>query len=296
MADPIRAAGGALWRPAAGGVEVAVVHRPRYDDWSLPKGKLDRGEHPLAGAVREVREETGHDAVAGRTLGRSDYTVLQDGKTLPKTVRWWAMRSREGMFVPGAEVDELRWLPPDGAAALLTAGRDLAPLRLLVAAGIATTTVLLVRHAHAGSRADWPGEDLLRPLDDRGRRQADGLAALLPAYGPVRVLSAPAVRCLDTVTPLAAACGLAIEVEPAYGEQGYAADSAGALRRLAALGHGPGAVVVCSQGGAVPRLVEALAGQAGLELASVPARKGSVWALTFVDGVLVDADHLKPLA
>src|SRR3712207_1183187 len=104
----VRAAGGALWRPSAdGGIETAVVHRPKYDDWSLPKGKLDAGEHALAAAVREVGEETGLAVVVGRRSLRTEYEVPEG----PKRVDYWLMRVVGGRFVPCDEVDGLRWLP-----------------------------------------------------------------------------------------------------------------------------------------------------------------------------------------
>src|SRR5580698_4828001 len=106
MADKlIEAAGGLLWRPVHGGagLEVALVHRPKYDDWSIPKGKLNAGEHPIIAALREVWEETGHVGVLGRPLGEIRY--LKDGS--PKRVRYWAMRLGDGHFSPSSEVDQL---------------------------------------------------------------------------------------------------------------------------------------------------------------------------------------------
>jgi 8-oxo-dGTP diphosphatase len=293
----VLAAGGVLTRQTADGVQVAVVHRPRYDDWSLPKGKLERGELPLAAAVREVYEETGYTAVAGRSLGASHYLVLLEGREVPKTVRWWAMRATggAGLTAPNHEVDELRWLSPVDAQSLLTAGRDVAPLHLLMSA-LDTTTVLLVRHGRAGDRAAWKGPDLLRPLDERGLRQAAALAELLPLYGPTRILTAPATRCRDTVAPLAERLGLAVEIEPAVGEEGYAENPDAALSCLRQLAQGPGTAVVCSQGGPVPGLVEAVAADAGIDVDTSHTRKGSVWALSFADGVLVDADRVPPPA
>ncbi|MET9346669.1 NUDIX hydrolase [Streptomyces termitum] len=119
--DPVRAAGCVLWRPAPGGdVEIALVHRPRYDDWSHPKGKRKRGEGAEACALREVLEETGHRCALGPRLPTVRYPV--DGR--PKEVDYWAARALGGAFAPGREVDRLRWLPPAAARALLTRPRD----------------------------------------------------------------------------------------------------------------------------------------------------------------------------
>jgi 8-oxo-dGTP diphosphatase len=105
-------------------VEVALVHRPRYDDWSLPKGKLAAGESEIDGAVREVLEETGFHARVGRSLGETRYLKEQDRVMRPKVVRWWAMEATNGAFVPTREVDDLRWLDPAEARGMLTRPTD----------------------------------------------------------------------------------------------------------------------------------------------------------------------------
>ena len=105
-------------------MEVAVVHRPRYDDWSLPKGKLAPGEPEVEGAVREVLEETGYRARIGRPLGETRYPRLVAGVMRPKIVRWWAMEADTGAFAPNDEIDELRWLPLDRARDLLSRETD----------------------------------------------------------------------------------------------------------------------------------------------------------------------------
>ncbi|HWG92656.1 MAG TPA: NUDIX hydrolase, partial [Mycobacteriales bacterium] len=124
----VLAAGGVLWRPGRAGVEIALVHRPRHDDWSLPKGKLDPHELAVAAAVRELQEETGFSGTVGRTLGESRYEVLVDGVPTPKTVRWWAVCCRTGGFTPNDEVDELRWTTVDEARRLVTVPDDTAVL------------------------------------------------------------------------------------------------------------------------------------------------------------------------
>jgi 8-oxo-dGTP pyrophosphatase MutT (NUDIX family) len=119
-ADRIEAAGGVLWRSDEDGLRYAVIHRPKYDDWSLPKGKLDPGETHEQAAVREVREETGWQVEVGVGLGLITYE--HDGR--PKRVEYWGMRAIAGGFVPNKEVDDLRWLPQDETRALLSYDRD----------------------------------------------------------------------------------------------------------------------------------------------------------------------------
>jgi 8-oxo-dGTP diphosphatase len=133
----IRAAGGVLWRSTGPGsgdeIEIAVVHRPRYDDWSLPKGKLAPGESELDAAVREVLEETGYRVRVGEPLGTTRYRRLVNGVDRPKVVRWWAMEATSGEFTPNAEVDALRWIPLDTASDVLSTASDLTVLRRFVA-------------------------------------------------------------------------------------------------------------------------------------------------------------------
>ncbi len=114
----IEAAGGVV---VAGDGQVLLVHRPRYDDWTLPKGKLDPGESFEEAALREVREETGLRCTLGRELATTEY---RDSKARPKIVRYWLMEVGSGEFEPNDEVDEVRWLPVTDAAALLTYDRD----------------------------------------------------------------------------------------------------------------------------------------------------------------------------
>jgi 8-oxo-dGTP diphosphatase len=283
-----------VWRDRddGSGVEVALVHRPKYDDWSLPKGKLEPSEPAVVGACREVLEETGLRVVAGRTLGRSRYRVVQHGREVPKTVQWWSLHAQDGAFTPGDEVDALRWLAPGPALALLTAGHDGEPLRRFLTEPPRLRLLLLVRHARAGRRQDWAGEDHLRPLDERGSAQAEALARLLTCYAPERLLSAPLVRCVDTLRPLSAATGLEVQHDPLLGGEAYLTDPARTQARLHGV-LGPGATVACTQGEVVPDAVRALlrdGRSAAPERWEAP--KGSVWALAFADdGCVVDA-HL----
>ena len=298
LADEARlipAAGGALWRTGADGVlETALVHRPKYDDWSLPKGKLDAGEHPLTAAVREVGEETGLEVVVGRRSVQTRYTHRHHG---PKRVDYWVMQVVGGTFAANDEVDDLRWLPVPAAVALVTHDHDRAVLEDLARTDVPRMPrLMLVRHASAGDRTDFPGPDADRPLDRRGRDQAATLAAVLPVFGPARLLSAPPLRCRETMEPLAAALGLPVAAVPELGEEVFAADPQAGMavveRLLADDGAGP--TVVCSQGGAIPSVLLALGvrwhGTAGALWP--PSAKGSVWTLGGRPGALV-ADYYR---
>lgn len=298
--EPVRevwAGGAVLWRPGADcRPELALVHRPRYDDWSLPKGKLDQGEHLLTCAAREVQEETGFSAVLGRTLGEQRYPITdRDGTPATKVVRYWAAQAVGGAFEPNEEVDELVWLAPAAAAERLTHPRDREPVeRFLEHPG--TTTVALVRHASAGSRGAWPGDDRLRPLDETGRRQAQAVCDVLPVLGPERVLSADLVRCVDTVRPLAARLGLPVLVEPALGDRAYEEDGRRALARFDAIVAAGRPTVLCTQGDAVPGLVSAVAARDGVDLGGkLESAKGSAWLLSFADDRLVGAEYVARL-
>lgn len=276
------AAGAVLWRRPdpgrPGAVEVAVVHRPRYDDWSWPKGKPLKGEALPATVVREVAEETGHAAVLGPKLGSTHYPVAAG----MKMAHYWAARSCGGHFESSDEVDELRWLRPAEAADLLSYPHDRTLLAQLDVATAVTGTVLLVRHAKAGKSEEWDGADDLRPLTAAGRRQAEALRALLPLFGVQRVYSAPPLRCHQTVEGLAADLGVPVIEEPTLSERGYATDPPAALRRMIDIATGPGPAVVCSQGDVIPDLVTRLAEAGGLPLPDQPpSRKGSFWGLFF---------------
>jgi len=270
-----------VWRRSSEGLEVLLVHRPRYDDWTLPKGKLHAGEdHPTA-ALREVEEETGLRCAPGPKLAPSAYV---DGRGRPKVVRWWAMTPGAGTFVPGPEVDEVRWLPLVDAASLVSYDRDREVLRSFTSQPD-TAAVLLVRHAHAGDRGQWEGDDRLRPLSPRGERQARALVAQLAGYGAARVVSSSYVRCVQTVDPLARARQLPVETSAALAEGAGRDDIRALLDRAAGT-----PVVLCTHGDVAGEVLDAL-GRAGDRCA-----KGSTWVLEPDGRRLVAARYLEPPA
>jgi 8-oxo-dGTP pyrophosphatase MutT (NUDIX family)/phosphohistidine phosphatase SixA len=285
----IHAAGGVVWRPGPAGVEVCLVHRPRYGDWSLPKGKLDEGEHPLRAAVREVAEETDARAVPQVRLP----TIRYRSEGRPKAVDYWSMRVvATGGFQPGTEVDDIRWLPLDAAARLVSYPHDAEVLAAFAALPPVTGTVLLVRHAAAGKRGTWTGPDNGRPLDAEGWARAQVLAGLVALVRPARLLSASARRCVQTLDPAAALLDLPIEVvgdfdEPRTGQQLAECVLAGAAR-LTALAVAGEPVAVCSQGKVIPGMLTLLTGRTD----DFTTPKGGGWLLAFAADRLLAADPL----
>jgi 8-oxo-dGTP diphosphatase len=282
-ATDIRAAGGVVWRVRKSRVEVALVHRPRYDDWSLPKGKLEDGETSLAGAVREVAEELGSRVAVSRRIAQVAYTV-PDGR---KTVTYWVMRHLDGEFEPDDEVDAVEWLRPRLARDKLSYDVDRRVMADFAAVPIPDSVILLVRHAKAGKRGDWPGEDDARPLDAAGRRQAERLVDLLSVFAPDRIVSADLVRCIDTVRPLAEHLELDVQVDPVFADRSFAASPSASEDALMSLAKPGRVTVVCSQGTTIPRLVDRL----GRGLRETDTKKGAAWALSVVDGNVVSADY-----
>jgi 8-oxo-(d)GTP phosphatase len=286
-AGPVRAAGGLVWRPGPGGRPlVCVVRRPRYRDWSLPKGKLLPGEHPLAGAVREVVEETGVRARPLSPLPRASYRV--DG--VSKVVDYWAMIAvQRAPFVPQSEVEDVAWLPVPDAAGRLSYPSDRDLLHHWAASPLVSAVVLLVRHAYAGERGSRPGPDDDRPLTASGQTDAVALCRLLELFRPRALVSAAPRRCVQTLASLAEATGLEIEVDAVFDER--AAAPAAAAARLAAYAVTRESTVVCTQGAVIPAALRAL-GADGSPDAWAATAKGDGWLLPFAGEVPLSPSRL----
>ena len=283
VSQPVRAAGGIVLRGEGPDRSVALVHRPRYDDWSFPKGKLDADEDEATAAVREVEEETGLRCRLGPSVGAVTY---RDPRGRAKVVRYFRMDADGGRFTPNREVDELRWVPIEDAAGLLSYAHDRSLLRQVLA-GLPASALYVVRHAKAGIRAAWSGPDEERPLTRRGRKQARRLVERFQGLDIQRILSSPFARCMQTVEPLAEARGLPVEVATELRE-GASVDEL--LRGLATFGDRP--MVVCGHGTEIRSMIDRLeAGGATIEGARGIA-KGSVWVLDREGERIVAAQYL----
>lgn len=298
--NAIRAAGGLLWRRTShssdeDSVEIALIHRPQYDDWSIPKGKLSPGETEIEGAIREVFEETGYRVRLGRPLGEVRYQKKTLTGVKPKVVRYWAMEAAGGGFSATKEVDDLRWVSLADAEKTLTHERDHALLEKFVRGPALTDSVLLVRHARAGDRSSWRGDDRQRPLDDQGWRQAEELVRFLSRFEIEEIVSADYLRCVQTIEPLSRALGVPIQQESVFSESGYPGHEKDALWLLRSFGETHRSSVVCSQGDVIPCLLEDLSSEDHVDLPEpLPMKKGSVWALTFDGPRLFSAEYFPP--
>ncbi len=220
----VLAGGAVVTRERGGKTEVALVHRKKYRDWSLPKGKTDNGETVPVAAVREVWEEAGARVRLGMPLDRKVYDL---DKSTRKYVSWWVGVPTEVIRrAPDSEVDVVAWLPIKAALKRLSyrQDRDLLDQYLSLPT---TTPLIIVRHAKAMDRKDWTHPDPGRPLRAAGRVQARRLTPLLAAYGVQDVVSSTSSRCLSTVLPYALAHDIEPERESRLSEEEGAQDPAG---------------------------------------------------------------------
>jgi 8-oxo-dGTP diphosphatase len=268
----VRAAGAVLWRRGPTDLEFALVHRPRYDDWSFPKGKLKTGEHVLRAVVREVEEETGCTPLLGRRLPSSYY--LKDGR--PKKVDYWAATPRTlDPFVPNEEVDQVEWLAFGPAARRLTYEHDVELLREAANGPLKTTPYVVLRHGPAGAK---------------GRADAFALARVFEGLGPLRPISSATARCLETVLPYALHTDVTVTTDRAFTVG--TSDPVTATNRMIELLADREPVLVCTHGEIISGLVTGLCARLGAKEPEEPAlRKGSFWILHMAEGTLISMER-----
>jgi 8-oxo-dGTP diphosphatase len=264
------------------------VHRPKYDDWSFPKGKAKAGEHVLRAAVREVWEESGIWPILGRRLPAREY----EKERRLKHVDYWAATGADGEFEPNEEIDQVEWLPVPEAEERLSYEHDADLLREFASGPNRTTPYIVLRHTSAGDKHDWADDDLLRPLDARGRAEATDLAEALAGYGAARVFTSATARCMETVLPYAARIGADIRTDWAFSMGTSMSASKEAGGRFAQLLGDAVPTLVCTHGELVPDLIARACGALGAtppEDAKLP--KGGFWVLHTAGGTLVSVER-----
>lgn len=287
MVQPILAAGGVVYRQKkSGDVEFLLVHRPRYQDWTLPKGKLDDGETFKAAAEREVAEETSFKIVTEKKIGTIGY-VTPNGND--KMVRFWLMRTVGGKFKANDEVDQIRWLHSLEAYRALSYLRERTVLERAnrYLADPTSGRIYLVRHAYAGKRSNWTKDDRVRPLSKAGRKQVSLLTDVLSEEPVVRILSSDYKRCHNTVAPLGNLLQIDVEPESSLAE-GASADEV--LKTIRELAHRPS--VLCSHGDVIGATIGRLHAE-GIPLSGeMRWDKGSIWLLQTSRGRVVTGRYL----
>jgi phosphohistidine phosphatase SixA/8-oxo-dGTP pyrophosphatase MutT (NUDIX family) len=239
------------------GKQVLLVHRPTYDDWSFPKGKLDRGEHATVAAVREVDEETGVHIRLGRPLSGQRYST--NASRMKSVAYWqgWAVGDDDvSGYLVNHEIDEVVWVPYDQARKLLTYPRDQETLKEALKRPKKTRALIVLRHASARSRKSWRRDDRRRPLLRSGELQAERLVPLLAAYDATRVVSSPNTRCVQTVQPYADTTGWKLEQVDGLSEEDATAKTV--LETVDDLLDGADNAVLCTHRPVLPAVFDAL--------------------------------------
>ena len=283
----IVSAGGVVLREHTNGLQVLLIHRERYDDWSLPKGKGEADELLPETAIREIQEETGVTARLGLRLPSLRYKV---GKH-PKAVHYWrssvlSQRPRR----PDHEVSAVKWFPIDAALEKATHPDERAVVEAAVQAP-PTNALLIVRHAKAMQRKHWSGDDRKRRLSGRGRDQANRLVDVLAAFGIERLVSSASARCKETLKPYAKTQKISIETYDQLTEES-AAKNPKAVRKLMAelLKNLDRPMAVCGHRPVLPEMY------AGLAVKDKPMVVSEVRALHFGPDGLVTMETFKPTA
>lgn len=254
----IFAAGALIWRERAGALEVLLIHRPRYDDWSWPKGKLDDGETLPECAVREVHEEIGMRIRLGLPLPAISYPVRQE----TKVVYYWAAKTNGTAQPDGKEVDGYQWVSPQIARQLLTNVSDIEPLDALIEAyakgHLNVIPFILLRHAKAKPRSSWTRDEGLRPLAATGKRQALSVQKILRTWQPERIYTSPWTRCVQTITPYARDIKVDYKEVGAITEKAAKRNPRSARKAFQKLIDRPESLVVCTHRPVLPLAFEVL--------------------------------------
>jgi 8-oxo-dGTP diphosphatase len=265
-----------------------IVHRPRYKDWSLPKGKLNRGEPFLDAAIRETREETGILGKRARPVGTVGYLTKAGN---PKVVKWWLTVPKKGKFKKNSEVDQVMWATFDEANATLQYSNDKTVLDRAndMVWERSAGSVHLVRHATAGTRDRSDPEDDNRSIDDRGIRQRRAIRNTLLGFPVTRIGSSQFNRCVQTVQEISDTTGIPVEREMGLADGAH-------KDRLVALIHElqQEAAVLCTHGDIIASLVGRLFAEGVAMEGPMEWEKGSMWHLRTIEGRVVSGSYVPP--
>lgn len=292
MSSVIVAAGAVVWRKSPKGVtEVAIIHRPKYDDYSLPKGKIEPNEALISCAFREVFEETNLTTQFGPFLGEVEY-FSPDGL---KRVSYWSAKSigEENIFKPNNEVDKLIWSPLSKAIDKLTSETDKEIIGRFVNTFYDSQPIILLRHAKALTRSEWPADDDDRPLDALGQTQANRLLSIYQVFNLKEIHTSDAIRCYDTVSPMAKALNLKLVVTGKVSESSFKKDKEKAFEYLKELLKSDKSAILCSHNPVLPKLLAKVSKKNDLTPDEDKLQPADAWILHRVGKDVLQIDRIN---
>lgn len=290
MSEIILAAGAVLWRENnQGDIELALVHRPKYDDWSFPKGKIEIGESLISCAYREVLEETNVTSKFGPYLGKVEYLTEQG----LKQVSFWAAKAiGEKGFVPNLEVDQLKWVPLKNVSEILSMDSDRKILNKFVKIQLNTNPLILLRHAKAITRDEWQGDDDDRPLDNLGQNQALRLLSIYQVYNLNEIHTSDSVRCYDTVEPMAKSLKIKLEVTSKLSETVYRKDKDQAIEYAKQVLKEDKNSLICSHNPILPKILNKLTKKSEIETNDQKLSPADCWVIHRIGKEIFQVDQL----
>lgn len=290
--DVIQAAGAVLWRRLGEElIQVALIHRPRYDDWSFPKGKVESGEAEISCAFREVLEETGFTSIFGPELCKVQYPV----DDLTKTVRYWSAEAIGESTGPhdAQEVDQIIWLTVSDAYEKLSRPGDKEVLKNFEKFGTDTSALVLLRHGKAIAREEWEGDDGDRPLAQLGQLQAQRMLSAYLPYAISEIHTSDAVRCYETVAPIARSLELNTIFWSQLSEYAFEKDKKLAIQVVQEIIESESRVIVCGHNPVLPAIVAKLIGKKSFKELDHGLMPGESWILHHRDGEIVAIDWMQ---
>ncbi len=290
MSKIILAAGALVWRKSKEKkIEIAVIHRPKYNDWTIPKGKVELNESSIACAYREVIEETSLETEFGMYLGEVKYQSL-DG---PKQVSFWSAQVvKENTFTPNSEVDAIKWVEAAKAAKFLSLESDKEILSKFNKLKYESKPLVLLRHAKALSRDEWQGDDDDRPLDSLGQMQAKRLLSIYQAFNLEQIHTSDAIRCYDTVEPMAKALGLRLEVSNKLSESAFKKDKEDAFDYARDLIKSDKRALLCSHNPILPKVLNKLTKKSDVESDEEKLYPADAWVIHRIGKEIIQIDRI----
>jgi len=285
----IQAAGAVVWRNNKNKAELAIIHRPKYNDWSFPKGKLEVGESLIACAHREVLEETNIQTEFGPFLGDIEY-LTPDGK---KQVSFWAAKAiTHKDFTPNSEVDQLKWVEVKKVKELLSLETDKKILAQFIKLDCDTKPFILLRHAKAITRDEWQGDDDDRPLDSLGQNQAKRLLSIYQVYNIEQIHTSDAVRCYDTVNPMVKGLGIKLEVTGKLGENAHKKDKEKAFDYAKDLIKEDARILLCSHNPILPKMLNRLTKKSDVDADEGKLSPADAWVIHRSGKEIIQIDRI----